>query len=181
MGQFLFVFFFLIFSALSLQAQVGELAEVDSLLSSSLIKLVDGRVVRLIGIDLPTSTSASDCREHLRQLIGTNSVTLVADTILLDHSSDTLERYVYVGSVMLNQLMIADGFAISSPVNHSRRDEFQAFLPLSKSVSTESSSEAESSSSSSASTSVQCSRKKKKGTRCKRMTTNASGKCWQHE
>ncbi|MGE3800593.1 MAG: thermonuclease family protein [Candidatus Kapaibacterium sp.] len=192
MGRFLFVLFFLILPALSLQAQVGELVEVDSLLSPLLIRLADGRVVRLIGIDLPTSTSASDCREHLRHLIGINSVTLVADTILLDQSSDTLERYVYVGSVMLNQQMIADGYALPTAVSHSHHDEFQTLNAAhqasgevrerSESKLRETSSESKaSSSSSSTSTSVQCSGRTKKGAQCKRMTTNPSGKCWQHE
>ena len=172
---------------LSTFAQVEETARAERALAPNLVALSDGRIVRLLGIDAPAdgSVSAADCRSHLQELVGGKDLRLLADSTFADDGSDTIVRYLYLDSILVNSRMIADGYAVDLPINHAKRDEFRsvsagriqnagtraAGSPDHTSGTTESSS----------STSVQCSATTKKGSRCKRMTTNSSGLCWQHE
>ena len=174
----------------SLLSQSGETVTVTSILSPTVVQLDDGRIVQLLG----TAPVASELhtpeqgRAHLQALIGNKPVMLISDSTLQDFSTDTLARYLYIDTILINRQMIADEYALPSSLNHSRREEFQSLYTVRtaerktrEAAASVDQSKKASSSSSSESTSVQCSARTKKGARCKRMTTNASGKCWQHE
>lgn len=77
---------------------------------------VGGRVepVRLIGIDAPERDEclAEAATDRLAELVGSGSVTLEKDVSDRDRF-DRLLRYVWVGEVLVNRELVADGLAIA--------------------------------------------------------------------
>lgn len=165
---------------------------------------VDSVEYRLIGLALPSNGGhgAEECAAYLRSLIEGKSIGLIADSLLPDAPGAPRARFATLGRMPINRLMIADGYADPAPINHSRWKEFAAVYEATHGKTIERSPEGttttaptitiETANSSQVltptpsapakeSTSVQCSATTKKGSRCSRKTTNASGKCWQHE
>ena len=168
--------FILLFSTLPLFSQAGDTVKVAKVLGTDVIQLEDGTKIGLLGIATPQSRAITkqDCIDHLTNLIEGEMVVLVADTAVTDKQGKMLQRLIYLGSTLINERMIADGYAKPSNTKHSLQDAFKAAYNQAKASqlgahATE------------RSTSVQCSGITQKGSQCKRYTTNLSGKCWQHE
>ena len=166
----------LLFSCLSTSARAGDTVSVAKILGPDLIQLEDGTKIGLLGIATPKSRAVTkqDCIDHLSSLINGKTVVLVADTLGVDKKGKTLQRYVYLDGTLINMRMISDGYAAPSKTSHSlKADSATAFANAKSSQRGAHATEK--------STAEQCTAKTQKGTRCKRYTTNLSGKCWQHE
>ena len=165
-----------LFSGMSAFAQTGDTVHVSDVISVDLIQLDDGTKIGLLGITTPKSRAVTkqDCIEHLSSLLKGKTVVLVADTTLTDKAGKTLQRYVYLNGQLINKQMILDGYAKPSNTVHALKDSFATAY-------TESKSAQRGAHATEKSTAEQCTATTKKGTQCKRMTTNLSGKCWQHE
>jgi len=166
---------FLLLSTLHLAAQ--DTVTVRRVVDGTSFTTGDGRTVKLLGLALPASRAVTgeECRQHLADLLASSSaVVLVRDTSVQDRGGVQL-RYVEAVGESINRRMLLDGYAAaSSAPRHAQGDEFAR---AERSARTDKlgawSSERASS--------VQCSGITQKGTRCLRMTTNLSGRCWQHE
>ncbi len=135
----------------------------------------DGTRWGLLGITTPKSRAVSrtDCVSYLRTMILGETVVLLRDTAIADRPGKTPQRLVYLGDELVNLTMIADGFASPSRTMHSLASSFV-------SASAEAKSAGHGAHAREKSTAEQCSGRTKKGHRCRRMTTDLSGRCWQH-
>lgn len=96
----------------------GEIAQVAKVIDGDTIQLSDGRKLRYIGIDTPETVDPRRSVECYGQQASEKNRELVLgkEIIMEKDISDTdkfgrLLRYVYVGEVMINQLLISEGFA----------------------------------------------------------------------
>ena len=116
--------------------------------------------------------------------VAADSVEVRVDSIKLhrpaEFSSDTTtvvvemgQRHLWVSTNGRDHTIMVDGHSFAIPVERS-------VLVKPKPTMTDSYDNHEPSESRPASTSVQCSGTTKKGNRCKRMTTSANGRCYQH-
>ena len=163
--------------------RVARVTGVDSFV------LEDGSTIGLLGITKPDGkgVTTAACVEHLRGLIEGKDVVIVADTTVQDVEGKTLQRLVYLNGGLINLQMISDGYARPSSTPHQLSGSFAAAHSTARSSGIGAWSVQESpspritpTSESESSTSQQCSGTTQRGTRCKRMTTDGSGRCWQH-
>lgn len=99
---------------------IAEVAEsvpqkyfVSKIIDGDTIELEDGVRVRYIGINAPEMTTkcyAQEATDFNRQLVEGKSVTLEKDISETD-KYDRLLRYVYLDGVMVNEKLVAEGFA----------------------------------------------------------------------
>ena len=159
--------------------RVARVTGVDS------FTLDDGTTIGLLGITKPDGKGATteECIEHLRGLIEGKQVILERDTTVVDTEGKAPQRLVFLDGTLINLQMISDGYARPSSTPHQLTAGFAAAHATARSAGvgawarpTTHTTESHSSES----TSRQCSGTTKKGTRCKRMTTDGSGRCWQH-
>ncbi len=151
-------------------------------------KVIDGRTftttsgltIVLLGVDLPRKKQAidpGDAQEQLQKTIGGQQVVLVADTLSSQKAAkgNTLPRYVYHGEQLVNLFMIYYGYGnVASKPNHALLKEFKDAEAAARAKQMGAWAKERSSA-------TRCTATTQKGTQCKRMTTNLSGKCWQHE
>lgn len=135
-----------------------------------------GTTYGLLGIKTPRSqaVSKSDCIDHLEGLIVGKTVVVVRDTTVAEKEGKTPQRLVYLGNNLVNLNMIKEGFAVPSSTDHQLARTFESAYKEAK----EAGSGAHATERSSA---IQCQGTTNSGRQCRRMTTNLSGKCWQHE
>lgn len=108
---------------------------VERVVDGDTIKLTNGQTVRYIGIDTPESKHpqkevecfALDAAEANRQLVEGKKVTLEKDVSDTDRYGRLL-RYVYINDIMVNQKLVADGFAqaVSFPPDIKYQDQLMA-------------------------------------------------------
>lgn len=172
----LFLLPMFIYAQDSTRAAVPDTVLVKSVTGGTTFTTDDGRTITLLGLTVPKSRamSASDAKEHLAEMIQGETVVLTADSLAPADTKKSVLRYVYNGSTLVNLAMIADGYGAPSTTKHSMGGTFKETHDDAKTAhrgayATE------------RSTAVQCSATTKKGTQCSRMTTNLSGRCWQHE
>lgn len=153
-----------------------DTVEVGKVTSGTTFTTSTGEKIILLGVGTPKSAvvDAEDIRTHLAILIEGQTVVLVADS-LLPVRKGTRHCWVYAGGELINLRMVASGYAsaLKTP-KHSKLAELMA-------AEKEARAEQSGAWSTERSSAVQCSGTTKKGSRCLRMTTNPSGKCWQHE
>ncbi len=192
------VFFLSALCSVAISAYAQDTVSIATIRSSTTVVTASGDTIGLLGVGLPRLglVTLEQARDHLALLLSNGWAILVADSLVPDPPTGAKPRYIYLpDGEHLNLRMIADGNATAArqPV-YSRREEFILaeknvgsepsgtlqvktnpldLLPKPSGRSTEWNSKR--------SSSVQCSATTKKGTRCSRTTTNASGKCWQHE
>jgi len=95
-----------------------ELAQVDRVIDGDTIELSDGRKVRYIGIDTPESVAprkpvecfAKEATNRNVELVAGQTVSLEKDVSETDRYGRLL-RYVYVHDVMVNQILVSEGYA----------------------------------------------------------------------
>jgi micrococcal nuclease len=95
-----------------------EYVVVSHVLDGDTMVLVDGRRVRLIGIDAPEVSHegkkeecfSKESKDATARLVGAKKVRLVKDTSDTD-SYGRLLRYVYVGDVFVNEVLVQQGYA----------------------------------------------------------------------
>ena len=119
------LYFLCIISLLSLTglARDERLYRVSRVVDGDTIQLEDGRFIRYIGIDTPEvrfrignkwvyrpQAYALEAQELNERWVGGKSVRLELDIIEKDRYTRTL-GYVYVGDVMVNELMLKEGMA----------------------------------------------------------------------
>ncbi len=154
-------------------ARGADTVTVKTVTSGTTFVTTTGITVKLLGITTPRSQAITpaDARDALAAMLDGRQVAVVDDSTCPRSNG----LYVYVNGTLVNMAMIEQGYAVADQrPKHSMHD---AFLTAEKAArashvgahGTE------------RSTAVQCSGITKKGTRCLRMTTGLSGKCWQHE
>lgn len=189
-------------------ADVAYAQEIVAVVAGNRFITSSGDTIQLLGVGLPKSgeTASEDARRHLQQILDTaQQAILIADSLVADASGAARQRYVYLSDGRLvNLMMIIDGHgtAAATPV-HSMIVPFTVaertkgaginlgdFIPeflrekvpglrnRDDSASTRASGTPPRSR---RSATVQCSATTKKGARCRRMTTNSNGRCWQHQ
>lgn len=116
------LFFLLSFSSVHALNSVSETATVSRVIDGDTIELSDGRKVRYIGINTPETTHPQKGQECFGQEAKQKNAEIVeGKTVILERDvTDTdrygrLLRYVYVDEVMINEQLVAEGFAFSSP------------------------------------------------------------------
>lgn len=98
-----------------------EIATVKRAVDGDTIELSDGRKLRYIGIDTPESVDprkpveciGPEATEKNKQLVEGKQVELEKDVSETDHFGRLL-RYVYVDGVMVNDILVREGFARAS-------------------------------------------------------------------
>lgn len=88
---------------------------VSRVIDGDTIELSDGTKVRYIGIDTPESTNKFECYgkeafEQNKKLVEKKTVRLEKDVSQTDMYGRLL-RYVWVGDVMINEILVRDGYA----------------------------------------------------------------------
>jgi len=163
--------------------RVSRVTGVDSFV------LEDGSTIGLLGITKPdgTGVTTAACVEHLRGLIEGKQVLLERDTTVIDVEGKVPQRLVYLDGTLINLQMITDGYARPSSTPHQLSGSFAAAHTAARTAGVGAWSVREAPptrisarNDSESSTSRQCSGTTQRGTRCKRMTTDGSGRCWQH-
>ncbi len=98
------------------EAVVEEHQVVKRVIDGDTIKLANGDVVRYIGVDSPevrkNECYAGEATEFNRGLVEGRMVKLVKDVSDTDTYGRKL-RYVYVGSVFVNDHLVTEGYAVS--------------------------------------------------------------------
>ncbi len=97
-----------------------EVATVSKVIDGDTISLSDGRIVRYIGIDTPETKHPSkpigcwglEAHQRNTELVLGKTVELEKDSSETDRYGRLL-RYVYVGNVLVNEQLVAEGFAIA--------------------------------------------------------------------
>lgn len=164
----------LFLSTISLTAR--DTVVVRKVTSATEIVLEDGRTIALLGVGPAKSVAIEpeEGRIHLEEILAVGTITIEADSTLTGPALASM-FYVYAGDRLVNGDMIADGFGTAS--NKPRCNRTGEFAGREK----EARAAHNGAWGTERSVSVQCSATTQKGTRCKRMTRNLSGKCWQHE
>lgn len=154
-------------------AHCADTVTVKKVISGTTFVTTAGVTIKLLGISIPRSQAVTpeDSRGALAAMLDGNQVVVVDDSTC----PRTNGFYVRANGVLVNVAMIEQGYAVADQrLKYSMRDAFLAAERNARAShvgahGTE------------RSTAVQCSGITKKGTRCLRMTTSLSGKCWQHE
>lgn len=98
-----------------------EIAHVARVIDGDTIVLSDGRLVRYIGIDTPESSKrytytpecyAKEATKRNRTLVENKDVLLERDVSDTDQYNRLL-RYVYVDNLFVNEILVAEGFAVA--------------------------------------------------------------------
>jgi len=121
-----------------------ETARVAFVIDGDTIVLENGEKVRYIGIDTPeydfNETGASECfgrqaRERNRELVQNKAVTLRRDVSDRDVYGRLL-RYVYSGEVMVNKLLLEEGYAdiMSIPPDTAHKNAFEEIREYARKV-----------------------------------------------
>jgi endonuclease YncB( thermonuclease family) len=110
-------------------------AQVARVIDGDTIELSDGRRVRYIGIDTPETVDPSqpvgcygkEASDRNKALVEGKTVSLEKDVSETDRFGRLL-RYVYLGDVMVNELLVSEGFAQASsfPPDVKYQDRFTA-------------------------------------------------------
>lgn len=112
-----------------------ETAAVKKVIDGDTIELIDGRKVRYIGIDTPETKHpnqpdgcfGTQASEKNSSLVANKIVTMEKDVSETDKFGRLL-RYVYVDEVMVNSLLVKEGYALTAtyPPDIKYQDKFQA-------------------------------------------------------
>lgn len=91
-------------------------AMVERVVDGDTIVIEGGQRVRYIGMDTPENTSKIECfgheaEERNRQLVENKVVRLEKDVSETDRYGRLL-RYVYVDEIMINELLVKEGYAL---------------------------------------------------------------------
>jgi len=107
-----FIIFLFIVFILFLISNFYTVEEVKTVIDGDTIKLKDGKVVRLLGINAPEidENCYQESREKLKSLIKGRTIRLETDSTKKD-SYGRLLRYVFVDDVFVNAEMIRSGYA----------------------------------------------------------------------
>ena len=148
---------------------VATVTGVDSFIDT------EGNSWGLLGITKPKGkgVTGKECVTHLASLIEGKSVLLIADSTVVDSPGKTPQRLLYLEADLVNLKMILDGYARASKRAHQLSDSFADAERTAHS-------EHRGAHATERSTAVQCSGHTQSGRRCRRMTNNLSGRCWQH-
>ena len=117
--------------AADIQAETGEqIAQVTRVIDGDTIDvLLDGKTERIRYLQMNTPERSAPCyresTEMNADLVAGQTVRLVPDKELID-PYDRLLRYVYVGEVLVNRVLVEGGWAevVLYPPNDMRYDEF---------------------------------------------------------
>lgn len=111
-NKILFIIFLFIIFLISQIPNYFTFAEVSDIIDGDTIKLKDGKVVRLIGINAPETYQPyyKEAKEKLRELIYRKTVRLESDLKSKDEYGRLL-RYVFVNNLFINSEMIRLGCA----------------------------------------------------------------------
>lgn len=114
----IFPILFLTFPCLAKSDYPDGLYEVATVLDGNTFELVDGQIVRLIGIDAPKEgeSCSEQAVEQLSSLISGKIVYLEKDISETDEDNKLL-RYVYIDGVLVNLKLVDEGYAyaVESP------------------------------------------------------------------
>ncbi|KKT67377.1 MAG: WD40 domain protein beta Propeller [Candidatus Woesebacteria bacterium GW2011_GWC2_45_9] len=95
------------------------------------VKIGDGKVVRLIGIDAPETSKGGECyaqeaTKRLEELVLNKEVELEKDVSETDRYQRLL-RYIWVGNILTNEVLVWEGFAKASsyPPDIKYQDRFR--------------------------------------------------------
>lgn len=107
-----FVIFLVITAILFLISNFYIIEEVKTVIDGDTIKLKDGKVVRLLGINAPEVDEEcyQESREELKSLLKGNIIRLESDSTEID-TYGRLLRYVFVDDVFVNGEMVRLGYA----------------------------------------------------------------------
>ncbi len=94
---------------------------VSKVIDGDTIELLNGQKVRYIGIDTPETNSpqkknecfASEAKNKNRELVEDKFVRLEKDVSETDRYGRLL-RYVYIDDVMVNEVLVSEGYAVSA-------------------------------------------------------------------
>lgn len=111
-----------------------ERVGVERVVDGDTIVLLDGRRLRYIGIDTPETVHpdqevgcfGAEASERNRELVEGREVYLEKDVSEVDRFGRLL-RYVWLEEVLINELLVADGFAYASsfPPDIARQEQFR--------------------------------------------------------
>jgi endonuclease YncB( thermonuclease family) len=94
-----------------------EAVKVKRVIDGDTIELSDGRVVRYIGIDAPEKGECMyrSAAKANQDLVADKRIVIEKDTSQEDDYGRLL-RYVWIDKVLINEKLVAEGFAKSTPV-----------------------------------------------------------------
>lgn len=99
------------------RAPIGDHGTVETIIDGDTFTLSDGRIVRLIGIDAPETGTrrphecfAEEATTRAQQLLAGKVVELEKEVSEIDRYGRLL-RYVYVGGVFVNDVLVREGYA----------------------------------------------------------------------
>lgn len=117
------------------QVTQSETAVVTRIIDGDTIELSDGRKVRYIGIDTPETKAPNtpvqcfgqQASEFNQQLVKDKAVRLEKDVNNTDRYGRLL-RYVYVDDQFVNEMLVAEGYAVASsyPPDIAKQDQLRA-------------------------------------------------------
>jgi len=92
-----------------------ETPKVTNVIDGDTVKLENGEVVRLIGIDAPETTQGGQCfatqaTQKLEELVLDKKVELEKDVSETDRYNRLL-RYIWLGDTLINEFLVREGFA----------------------------------------------------------------------
>ena len=107
-----FVIFLIITAILFLISNFYIIEEVKTVVDGDTIKLMDGKVVRLLGINAPEVDEEcyQESREELKSLLKGKSIRLESDSTERD-TYGRLLRYIFVDDMFVNAEMVRLGYA----------------------------------------------------------------------
>ena len=107
-----FIIFLFIVFVLYLYTNFYVTDKVETVIDGDTIKLVDGKVVRLLGINSPEVDEEcyQESREELKSLLKGKTIRLESDSTERD-SYGRLLRYVFVDDMFVNAEMVRLGYA----------------------------------------------------------------------
>lgn len=117
-----FIIFLLIVVILFLITNFYITEEVSTVIDGDTIKLKDGKIVRLIGINAPeiNENCYKEAREKLKSLVGGKEIRLEKDLTERD-SYGRLLRYIFVDDLFVNSEMIRSGYAKFIEVGNNKK------------------------------------------------------------
>lgn len=116
-------------------SQSGEVVKVVSVVDGDTIKIASGQTVRYIGIDTPETKHptkkvqcfGAEASQRNSELVAGQNVRLEKDVSETDRYGRLL-RYVWVGDTLINQQLVAEGYAVASsyPPDVAKQDLLRA-------------------------------------------------------